>query len=241
MTGIYDVHCHILPAVDDGAASMNEAMRLLKMEYAQGVRHIILTPHLRFGMFETPAKDIKEAFALLSREAAAQFADLKLHLGCEFHSSSRMTEVLKTENCRTMGPTRYVLTEFSGGDSALEMRNRIGELQRFGYRPVIAHAERCRCLRESLSFLEEICSTGALIQINAGSFAGMEGMMLRSFCKKALQRECVHLIGSDAHNCTDRKPEFTLCVEYLVKKFGETAAKQLLIENPQKLLTNAYL
>lgn len=241
MTGMYDVHCHILPAVDDGAASIKESMRLLKMEYAQGVRYIVLTPHLRFGMFETPAKEIKETFALLSREAAAQFDDLKLYLGCEFHSSSRMTEVLRTENCRTMGGTKYVLTEFSSGDSALEVRNRIGELQRFGYRPVIAHAERCRCFRESLSFLEEICSTGALIQINAGCFAGTEGMMVRSFCKKAVQRECVHLIGSDAHNCTDRKPELALCAEYLVKKFGETTAKQLLIENPQMLLTNAYL
>lgn len=241
MTGIYDIHCHILPAVDDGAGSMKESMRLLEMEYAQGVRHIVLTPHLRFGMFETPANEIKEAFALLSQEAAAQFADLKLYLGCEFHSSGRMTEVLKTEKCRTMGGTKYVLTEFSGGDSALEVRNRIGELQRSGYRPVVAHAERCRCFRESLSFLEEICATGALIQINAGSFAGTEGMTVRSFCKKAVRGGYVHLIGSDAHNCSNRKPELDVCAQYLIKKFGKETAKQLLIENPQKLLTNAYL
>lgn len=241
MTGMYDIHCHILPAVDDGADSMEEAMSLLKMEYAQGVRYVVLTPHLRFGMFETPAGEIKEAFASLAREAAERYADLKLYLGCEFHSTSRMKDVLKSEDCRTMGGTKYVLTEFSSGDAALQVRNRIGELQRSGYRPVVAHAERCQCFRESIPFLEEICGTGALIQINAGSFAGSEGMAVRSFCKKALQRGCVHLIGSDAHNCTDRKPEMDVCGQYLVKKFGEATARQLLIENPRKLLANEYL
>ena len=93
--GIFDIHCHIVPGVDDGAADIEETRKLLEMEYKQGVRIIILTPHFRFRMFETPLEKVQRQFRL-SEEAAADISkDLHLYLGCEFHANMEMLPMLR--------------------------------------------------------------------------------------------------------------------------------------------------
>lgn len=85
--GIYDIHCHIVPGVDDGATDIEETGKLLRMEYEQGVRTIIATPHFRFRMFETSAEKVKEQFKLVEKAAAEVASDLHVYLGCEFHTN----------------------------------------------------------------------------------------------------------------------------------------------------------
>ena len=85
--GLFDMHCHIVPAVDDGAQSVKEAFAMLQMEYDQGVRKIIVTPHFRREMFETPSEIIKKHFLVLRRLAEKIGPDLKVFLGCEFHAN----------------------------------------------------------------------------------------------------------------------------------------------------------
>ena len=111
--GIYDVHCHIVPGVDDGASNYEETKKLLQMEYDQGVRGIIVTPHFRFRMFETPIERIKEQFVLVQRAAAETGNDLEVYLGCEFHANMEMPDMLREGKVSTMAGSRYVLTEFS--------------------------------------------------------------------------------------------------------------------------------
>ena len=123
--GIYDVHCHIIPGVDDGASDYEETKRLLQMEYNQGVRGIIATPHFRFQMFETPIEHIKEQFVLAQRAAAEISNDLEVYLGCEFHVNMEMTEMLKAGKVSTMAGSRYVLTEFSENSEVSYIRERI--------------------------------------------------------------------------------------------------------------------
>ena len=84
--GIFDIHCHIVPGVDDGAADIEETRKLLEMEYKQGVRNIILTPHFRFQMFETSLEKVQRQFRLAEEAAADISKDLHLYLGCEFHA-----------------------------------------------------------------------------------------------------------------------------------------------------------
>ena len=86
-TGIYDIHCHIVPGVDDGASDYEDTKKLLRMEYDQGVRNIIATPHFRFRMFETPQSRVQEQFLLVQKAAAEIGDDLQVYLGCEFHAN----------------------------------------------------------------------------------------------------------------------------------------------------------
>lgn len=93
--GIYDIHCHIVPGVDDGATDIEETGKLLRMEYEQGVRTIIATPHFRFRMFETSAEKVKEQFKLVEKAAAEVASDLHVYLGCEFHTNMEMISMLR--------------------------------------------------------------------------------------------------------------------------------------------------
>lgn len=93
--GIFDIHCHIVPGVDDGAADIEETRKLLEMEYKQGVRNIILTPHFRFQMFETPLEKVQRQFRLAEEAAADISKDLHLYLGCEFHANMEMLPMLR--------------------------------------------------------------------------------------------------------------------------------------------------
>lgn len=111
--GIYDIHCHIVPGVDDGATDIEETGKLLRMEYEQGVRTIIATPHFRFRMFETSAEKVKEQFKLVEKAAAEVASDLHVYLGCEFHTNMEMISMLRENKVMTMAGSRYVLTEFS--------------------------------------------------------------------------------------------------------------------------------
>lgn len=88
--GIYDIHCHIVPGVDDGATDIGETVKLLRMEYEQGVRTVITTPHFRFRMFETPAEKVREQFRLVEKAASEISPDLHVYLGCEFHADKEL-------------------------------------------------------------------------------------------------------------------------------------------------------
>ena len=93
--GIYDIHCHIVPGVDDGSANYEETKKLLRMEYDQGVRNIIATPHFRFRMFETPLSKVREQFKLVQKAAAEIGDDFNIYLGCEFHANMEMVRMLR--------------------------------------------------------------------------------------------------------------------------------------------------
>lgn len=102
--GIFDIHCHIVPGVDDGAADIEETRKLLEMEYKQGVRNIILTPHFRFQMFETPLEKVQRQFRLAEEAAADISKDLHLYLGCEFHANMEMQpQWMKCFHCGKRG------------------------------------------------------------------------------------------------------------------------------------------
>ncbi|MDO4345512.1 MAG: capsular biosynthesis protein [Eubacteriales bacterium] len=240
MEGMVDIHCHILPEVDDGARSMEEALKLLRTEYAQGVRCVILTPHYRGGLFETPRGKIQRVFEKLTNRAQAEDLKIELLLGCEFHREMDMWEKLSENAAYRMAGTSYVLLEFAGQDSIECIKYYVTELVIRGFRPVIAHAERYPALRE-IRHVRFLVDSGAHIQINAGSLAGMEGWSSRRFCTKLLQEDLVHFVGSDAHNMEKRKPYFDKCAALLEKKAGAQQARRLLLENPAKLIANEYL
>ena len=107
-TGIYDIHCHIVPGVDDGASDYEDTKKLLRMEYDQGVRNIIATPHFRFRMFETPLSRVQEQFLLVQKAAAEIGDDLQVYLGCEFHANMEMYRMLREGEVSTMAGSRYV-------------------------------------------------------------------------------------------------------------------------------------
>ncbi len=240
MKGIYDIHCHIVPGVDDGAKNFEMSVSMLQKEYDDGVRGIIVTPHFRYEMFEPPLELVQEQF-LRIQKAAREIGEegIQLHLGCELHSSMDMTDCLKKGERLTMAGSRYVLTEFRTSDEKSYIRERVQALVRQGYYPIIAHVERYQSVvKNGLDFVDELRDMGAYIQMNADSIIGGNGFMIKRFCKKVMKAEMLDFAGSDGHDMEKRIPHMGKCYEKVKKMMGEDYADMLFISNPECIVNN---
>ena len=185
--GLYDIHCHIVPGVDDGAVNLEEAVKMVEAQYKQGIRTIIATPHFRKGMFEPSASEVKKQFQILRKTVWEINKDMRLYLGSELYASENMISQIKDKRAMPMAGSNYVLTELYEAITASQVRAYLGILISKGYRPVIAHAERYGCMRNDINFIEDMIEMGAYIQLNADSVIGKEGFALKRFCKKLLK------------------------------------------------------
>lgn len=236
ISDLSDIHCHIVPGVDDGAKTIGDSMAIVRSEYAAGVRLIIATPHFRHGMFETDRGLVEERFRQLLTQTANEYPDLELYLGCEYHNCLEKTEEFRAQPLYLMPDRRHVLLEFSEADSADDVRRSIYDCLAGGVKPVIAHTERIIAMRNA-DRVYDTREMGARIQLNADSIIGREGWGIKRFCAKLLKEELVDFIGSDAHNMKDRAPHIGECAQYLRKKFGDGCVDVLMRRNPRQLLT----
>ena len=232
---IYDIHSHILPGVDDGAKNLEESLAILEEEIRQGVGTIVLTPHFRKRMFETPESVLYSHYKMLVLEASERFPELELKLGCEFHAHMDMEEELRTRRYATMADTNFLLLEFSGRHTKSMIRERTNAVLREGFMPIIAHAERYPAMHETPELIGELRDIGVKIQVNADSILGYDGVKLKAFCKKLIKNDWIDLIGSDVHNLKDRKTHIGECAEMIAKKYGESYAGRIFRENPGEL------
>ena len=236
MIDYFDMHCHIIPDVDDGAKGMDMSLQLLKAEYDGGIRNIILTPHFRLGMFETPSALILEKYQLLKKAASSQFPDLNLYLGCEFHSTHDMTRYIDRHERYRMAGSRYLLLEFSGRHSAKDIRERTYEAISHGLIPIIAHCERYDPVAENLDFADDLIDMGAKLQVNADSILGYDGRKAKKFCKSLLKYDMISFIGSDCHDLHERTTHMGECIAFLEKKYGSEQTREILYDNPMKII-----
>lgn len=229
-----DIHCHLLFGVDDGSSSLEESQRMLDAAWGQGVRKIILTPHYRHGMFPFEKETILAHFEIL--KSYAEEKDMELFLGCEYHVDSRCVENLRNGRCLTLAGSCYVLTEYSHITEYPYIREMTGELLRNGFRPVIAHAERCSCMAEDIGRAADLRRMGALIQINADSVLGRSSRQEKQYCRRLLKEGGADIIASDSHNLSDRPCRMAECRKFVEKKYGAAAAGDLFRKNPEKIL-----
>ena len=232
-----DIHCHILYGVDDGAKDIEESLNMLEEAESQGLTNVILTPHYRRTMFETPIETIETHFGELQQMWQANpNRTLKLHLGCECHIDSEAVENFRSGRCKTLAGGSYVLAEYSHLSEFADIRRSADDLLMNGYTPVIAHAERYECLTRKLDRLDSLGRMGCMIQVNTDSVLGLEGHAVKSFCKKLLKERMVDLIASDAHNLKDRAIHMKECYEYVKRRIDEAYADEVFRRNGLNIL-----
>lgn len=238
MGDFIDVHCHILPGVDDGSTDMEMTRQMLQTAWKDGIRCMIATPHYREGRMEaTPAKLISswEKTAACAREIHRDFV---IYLGSELYSTHALVSSIEKRRALTINGSRYVLVEFNPSKGYSEIETALRELQMSGYRPVLAHVERYKCLVKEPYRVEELTDMGIYIQVNASSVTGDMGFASKAFIKKLMKYELVHFVGTDAHNMGNRKPAMQKCVSYVAKKFGEDYARRISWSNALRMLNN---
>lgn len=235
VSNLTDVHCHLVPYVDDGAQNLAEAEQLLQMQLEQGVTTIYCTPHLRRGMFETLQEKVDEQFERLCNLAAGMQNGPRLFLSREYHCDTGLMEALQKDSVRPLGNGEYLLIEFSNRHELSEMFRYLEAVQAVGLIPVVAHVERYGCILEDPDLAQQLIQHGARLQMNASSILGKEGWKRKFFCRKLLKRDQVFLVASDAHHVDWRMPNLGDCAQVLKKKLPAEQLQRILYTNPSLL------
>lgn len=230
-----DIHCHLLPKVDDGPDSVAEAVGLLKEMHEEGVRCIIVTPHYRPDMFEASAERVWKHY--LGMRKIAKALGIRLFLGCEYYRNSEIPELIEKKERPSMAGSEYVLIEFSPDDVFQTIRNHVYTLRSRGFKPIVAHVERYECCMNTEK-IEELVELGAYIQMNAGSVLGRSGAKMKKYCKKLMEEDLVDFIASDTHDSKTRRPNLGKCAAYVEKKMGREYTERIFIQNPANILRN---
>lgn len=225
---IIDFHSHILPGIDDGSASVEESIALLEMEAAQGVTHVVATPHF-YAQHDSPENFLKrraEAKALLDEELKKHPGFPEISLGAEvyfFHgiSDSELLPELTIDN------KRFILIEMPFAHWTDRMYSELEAIARQrGITPIVAHVDRYISPLNNHGIPKKLSEIPVLVQANAGSF--ISGGFTSSMMMKLLKNDRVHLIGSDCHNITSRPPKIGQAMDAIEKKLGEKAVSRIL-------------
>jgi len=238
MNGYTDIHTHILPGVDDGAQDMSQALELVRMAYQNGTRSMILTPHYRGKFKNNDPVWLREVFGIFREMVAAEMPRMNLYLGNEVYYETDVGVKMEAGKAMTLNGSRYCLLEFRTSTPRSQIEMGVSEVLRFGYVPIIAHAERYEAFRHEKDLTDEVLHMGALIQLNADSIMGKHRLSVTSFCKQLLREGKAHFIATDAHDSRKRPPLLRDCFWKVYKKYGAAYTEKLFYENAQAVIDN---
>jgi protein-tyrosine phosphatase len=224
-----DLHCHILPGLDDGPKSMDESIAMAESAIAEGITHVVATPHAN-SVF---AFDFDRARKLRNELQELVGGRLKLATGCDFHMDPENLAALKKDTPRfCINQRDYLLVEFNEISIPPAMDQTLHELRLAGLHPVITHPERNAILRAQPERLVKWLRLGCYAQVTGGSLAGGFGTSAQQDALAWVELGWIHFVSSDAHNTRSRPLKLKPAYDVVGKKFGEEKARALFVENP---------
>lgn len=230
-----DMHCHVLPQLDDGSRSMSQTIEMLRIAQREGIEEIIVTPHYKLGHRNASPETISRVIDEVMAEAGKAGIDIRLYPGNEIYYFSGADDVLEKGEVNTLNNTDRVLVEFSPGEEYLYIKNAIEALIGIDLVPVVAHVERYECLVAKPVLVSELVNMGAEIQVNASSIAGDVGRMIKKFTHRLLDEELVCYVGTDAHSADNRPPTVSRALDIIYKKCSGEYAEAITYGNAREL------
>ncbi|MGA2268615.1 MAG: CpsB/CapC family capsule biosynthesis tyrosine phosphatase [Bryobacteraceae bacterium] len=231
-----DIHSHILPGLDDGAVTPEEALAMLRMAAAAGTTDIVASPHANQEFAFDPAT-VEHKIAEL-QEAAGNTP--RIHFGCDLQlTTENIEDALRWPGKYSINHRGYLLVEFSDFLIPRTSGEIFARMIAAGLRPIVTHPERNPLLREKVTELEAWVRQGCLVQVTAQSLLGRFGKSAKAAGDHLIARGLVHLLASDAHDLKLRPPVLDEAHRYAQRTFGAEAARWLLLENPRAVLAGA--
>src|SRR5512146_267775 len=228
-----DIHSHILPGVDDGAKSWEMAIGMCRMAAADGITHMVATPHAN-DQFAYDRSQHEAALAQLREKVSGK---IELSLGCDFHLSFDNIQALRknpAEFC--IGRTNYLLVEFSDFGIAPQMLGMLKEFLDNGLRPIVTHPERNRILQQKPERIVEMAEIGCVIQVTASSFTGFWGTGPKKTAQWLLKNGALHVLATDSHDPVRRKPVLSGGRAAVAELAGEETAEIVVSRNPEAIV-----
>jgi len=235
---LVDMHCHVLPGVDDGARNMEQAISMIKIASEENIGTMVLTPHFHQAKGNQDIAFWKETLKQLEEKTKEIGIEMQFYLGSELFYNHDLPDAIDNGLAISMSDSDYVLMEFRFESEYSYIKSALRDVQATGKRVILAHVERYDCLIGRDDRIEELSASGAYIQVNASSVTGELGKPIKKFVKKLMKADLIDFIATDAHSDGRRAPRMKECYAYVVKKFGQDYADRLMINNALKIVNN---
>lgn len=234
-----DLHCHILPGIDDGAPDLSVSLKMAAAFVADGVQVVACTPHILPGLYHNTGPQIRQATQALQQELDAHGVPLRLVTGADVHIVPDLVAGLKSGRLLSLADSRYVLVEPPHHVAPVRMEDLFFNLLVAGYVPILTHPERLTWLKSHYPAVQRLVQSGVWIQITAGSLTGAFGRTAQYWAERMLDEGSVHILATDAHDDQRRPPILGKAREIVAKRVGEREALNMVMTRPNGILQNA--
>jgi protein-tyrosine phosphatase len=225
-----DVHCHLLPGIDDGAQTLDDSIELINLAIADGITHIVATPHIHPGRFNNDTASIANAYSQVMRWVKQTKAPIKLSTAAEVRISIELLQMLEHHTIPFVGqwdgynvmllemPHSHILP---GSDKLIKLllNNKI--------RPLIAHPERNKEIMAAPEKIKPFVDQGCLLQVTAGALVGRFGTPAQKVATQLCKENLVTLIATDAHNTKHRPPKLAEAYALLDREISQDYSLKL--------------
>lgn len=237
---MFDIHCHIIPGVDDGSDSLEESVRMAQLAYDSGVTAVVATPHCNIpdSYQNYWSRELHVMVTRLRNEFKERGIPVKVFCGQEIFCTSRTHELLKSGKLITINNSRYALCEFDFYEYSSSVYEKLSRIIAEGYTPIIAHPERYAFVSEEGDAAMRLKSMGCLLQLNKGSLSGSFGRHAFKNAYSMLEDRIADFVASDAHSPYMRTPVMEEAYEMVCEQFSIDYARVLFEQNPRNVIEN---
>ncbi len=246
----FDIHCHFLPGVDDGPASLDETVEVLRVAHAGGTRSVAATPHMFLDLFGNQDAEWMQThfdrtcadLARRSERNGCQFlSEMRLFAGAENFVSSGFFDRLAQRRLLTLGGSRYLLVEFPSQFPKTHYMPALRRILEAGYVPVLAHIERYQACQQDHGLIGAFLEAGCLTQVNASSVTVSFWARQRRMLWDWLRRDLISVIASDGHGHQQRLPLLADAHRKLLSAFPANKVAAWFTSNPRWILSSPPL
>jgi protein-tyrosine phosphatase len=235
---VIDLHCHLLPGIDDGPKKIEESIAMAKIAVRDGIKVIACTPHIYQGAYDNDAQSIKKAMHAFQKRLDREHIKLQLTYGADTHVHPRLIEEIKKGWVPTLNNSHYLLIEFNHHISSPFYESYTKQMMDEGLIPIITHPERLDYIDQFYPVITRLIQAGAWIQITAASLTGRFGSKAKRFAMKFLVEGKIAILATDAHSVKHRPPILSEGLKVAEFILGKEEANRLILERPQAILDN---
>jgi protein-tyrosine phosphatase len=234
-----DLHCHLLPAIDDGPETLAQALELARLAAASGIRRSVVTPHIQPGCWDNDQAGIERAFLAFEAELEREAIPLELGMAAEVRVCAEIMSLLAQDRIPFLGEyrgKRVILLEFPHEQIPAGTDALVRWLMKRDILPMIAHPERNKAVIRDFSKIFPYVEMGCLFQVTAGALAGQFGERCEERALQFLEEGWITVVASDAHNVKHRPPNLGDGRDVVERVAGAEMARKLVVDNPSEIL-----
>lgn len=238
-----DLHCHILPDIDDGASDLSESLALLKLAVADGITHMVATPHINPGFFDNNPQNIQQVLSVLQQAAIAAEIPIKLSAAAEVRVTADLMAAVSAQQLPMLGrwhDQQVLLLEFPHSHIPPGSDKLVKWLLQRDILPMIAHPERNREVQADVAVLQPFIRAGCLFQLTASSILGDLGERHQACAQILLARRLFTIMATDCHNLNRRPPKLAEAVARVTQLTDDHYAHQLVYSHPATIATDLH-